>query len=312
MADLFFMSNFRAMTDEFLKYLECEKCVSPHTLRAYATDLRLWCEHAGGEPDLRDVSVDDLRSWVVGMSADGVSQRSIRRRIQALRAYFAWAMRRRGLRTNPAAELSLARLPRRLPDFIRPDETAAVLDAPLPAPDDFTAVRDHAVLLLLYATGMRSAELIGLLDADVDTARCELKVLGKRNKERIIPFGKELSDMITTYRKLRDDTVGTTAPNEFFVRESGEPLYRKLIYNVVHKALAGNTVASRQSPHVLRHSFATDMLNNGADLYAVQQLLGHQSLATTQVYTHITYRELKQNYQQAHPRALKKGGDYGR
>jgi len=118
--------------------------------------------------------------------------------------------------------------------------------------------------------------------------------------------------MITTYRKLRDDTVGTTAPNEFFVRESGEPLYRKLIYNVVRKALAGNTVASRQSPHVLRHSFATDMLNNGADLYAVQQLLGHQSLATTQVYTHITYRELKQNYQQAHPRALKKGGDYGR
>ena len=165
---------------------------------------------------------------------------------------------------------------------------------------------------MIYSTGLRCSEIQGLMDKDVDTARGELKVLGKRNKERIIPFGKELSDMITTYRKLRDDTVGTTAPNEFFVRESGEPLYRKLIYNVVHKALAGNTVASRQSPHVLRHSFATDMLNNGADLYAVQQLLGHQSLATTQVYTHITYRELKQNYQQAHPRALKKGGDYGR
>ncbi len=165
---------------------------------------------------------------------------------------------------------------------------------------------------MIYSTGLRCSEIQGLMDKDVDTARGELKVLGKRNKERIIPFGKELSDMITTYRKLRDGTVGSTCQNEFFVRESGEPLYRKLIYNVVHKALAGNTVASRQSPHVLRHSFATDMLNNGADLYAVQQLLGHQSLATTQVYTHITYRELKQNYQQAHPRALKKGGDYGR
>ena len=307
MADLFFMSNFRAMTDEFLKYLECEKCVSPHTLRAYATDLRLWCEHAGGEPDLHDVGVDDLRSWVVSMSADGVSQRSIRRRIQALRAYFAWAMRRRGLRTNPAAELSLARLPRRLPDFIRPDETAAVLDAPLPAPDDFTAVRDRTVLLLLYATGMRSAELIGLLDADVDTARCELKVLGKRNKERIIPFGTEVRHTIDTYRRLRDAAVGFT-PETLFVRPDGRPLYYGLLNKIVHGSLDGAVHSRKRSPHVLRHSFATDMLNNGADINAVQRLLGHSSLATTQVYTHLTYRDIQNNYELAHPRAQRKGG----
>lgn len=117
--------------------------------------------------------------------------------------------------------------------------------------------------------------------------------------------------MIEHYRKLRSSTIASPGAAEFFVRENGEPVYRKLVYNAVHKALNGNTVARRQSPHVLRHSFATDMLNNGADLYSVQQLLGHQSLATTQVYTHITYRELKQNYQQAHPRALKKGGHHG-
>ena len=165
---------------------------------------------------------------------------------------------------------------------------------------------------------MRASELMGLLDAAVDTEKGELKVLGKRNKERIIPFGDELSEMITLYRELRDNTVPPPPADEFFVRESGEPLYRDLIYKVVHNTLAGRTVAARQRRDIpqmrallLRHSFATDMLNNGADLYSVQQLLGHQSLATTQVYTHITYRELKHNYELAHPRAAKKGGDHG-
>ncbi|MDE6459066.1 MAG: tyrosine-type recombinase/integrase [Muribaculum sp.] len=185
-----------------------------------------------------------------------------------------------------------------------------MLDAEIDT-DDFNQVRDRLIVDMIYTTGLRASEVTGLLDADIDTARGELKVLGKRNKERIIPFGPELAKMIAQYRNLRASTVPPPAADEFFVRKSGEPIYRKLVYNAVHNALSGHTVARRQSPHVLRHSFATDMLNNGADLYSVQQLLGHQSLATTQVYTHITYRELKQNYQQAHPRALKKGGHHG-
>ncbi|MDE7388015.1 MAG: tyrosine-type recombinase/integrase, partial [Muribaculaceae bacterium] len=143
----------------------------------------------------------------------------------------------------------------------------------------------------------------------VNTGRGELKVLGKRNKERIIPFGTELSDMITHYRQLR--TSGPGPDGEFFTRPDGRPLYRKLIYNVVHSSLLGSAHATRLSPHVLRHSFATDMLNDGADINAVQKLLGHASLATTQIYTHVTLRDLQHNYQLAHPRAQRKGGTHG-
>lgn len=303
------------MLASFLTYIRCELNFSAHTVSAYTHDLQQWADFAtGGAPNNlqpHDVTANDLRLWIASLAKSGDAPRTIRRKIQALRAFFRYMMRYHGMTYNPAAELTLAKTDKPLPVYVRPNETDAILNAPLDT-GDFNETRNRLIIDMIYSTGLRCSEIQGLMDKDVDTARGELKVLGKRNKERIIPFGKELSDMITTYRKLRDDTVGTTAPNEFFVRESGEPLYRKLIYNVVHKALAGNTVASRQSPHVLRHSFATDMLNNGADLYAVQQLLGHQSLATTQVYTHITYRELKQNYQQAHPRALKKGGDYGR
>lgn len=296
------------MIDDFLKYLEAEKCVSPHTLRAYATDLSLWCEfEAGdGEPDIAAVDVNRLRAWVMHMSLQGIGQRSIRRRIQALRAFFAWAMRRRGLPTNPAAELTMPKMPRRLPEFIRPDETAAVLDADVDT-DDFEAVRDHIVLLLLYATGMRSAELLRLLDTDVDTDHCELKVLGKRNKERIIPFSTEVKNAIEIYRTLRDRELGHT-PETFLTRPDGHPMYYAMLNRIVHSQLDGAVHSRKRSPHALRHSFATDMLNNGADLNAVQRLLGHSSLATTQVYTHLTYRDIQNNYQLAHPRAQTKGG----
>ena len=155
---------------------------------------------------------------------------------------------------------------------------------------------------------MRCSELTGLLTRDIDLRRGELKVLGKRNKERIIPFGSELTQMITQYIDMRAQTVPQPdLTDEFFVRANGLPIYRRLAYSAVHNALAGRTDAQRQSPHVLRHSCASDLLNNGADLFSVQKLLGHNSLATTQIYTHITYRELKNNYELAHPRAHKKG-----
>lgn len=171
---------------------------------------------------------------------------------------------------------------------------------------------------MLYSTGMRRAEIIGLADTAVDSIRHELKVLGKRNKERVIPFGPELARAIDAYRLLRDSSPSTavstrdlTAP--LMVRDNGEPLYRKMVYNVVHRMLSlGGAHASRLSPHVMRHSMATDMLNGGAPIASVQQILGHASLSSTQVYTHVTYRDLKHNYQLAHPRAQNnKGGHYG-
>lgn len=302
------------MINSFITYIRCELTLSAHTVSAYSRDLSQWADFAtGNKPEElhpADVTTSDLRLWINSLARSGESPRTIRRKVQALRAFFRYMMKQHGMAYNPAADLTLAKTDKPLPVYARQSETEAILNSALD-PDDFRQVRDRLIIDMIYTTGLRASEITGLLDSDVDATRGELKVLGKRNKERIIPFGPELAKMIAQYRNLRASTVASPGADEFFVRESGEPVYRKLVYNVVHNALCGHTVARRQSPHVLRHSFATDMLNNGADLYSVQQLLGHQSLATTQVYTHITYRELKQNYQQAHPRALKKGGHHG-
>lgn len=303
------------MLDSFLTYIRCELNLSVHTVDAYRRDLSQWADYAtNSHPENlhpQSVTTADLRLWIAQRSRQGDSPRTIRRKVQALRAFFRFMMKRKGLLNNPAQELILAKTDKPLPVYVRQSETEAILDDPLDF-SDFKQVRDRLIIMLIYETGLRCSEVQQLKDADIDTAKGELKVLGKRNKERIIPFGRELADMIETYRQLRNDIDGSTATKELLIRNNGEPLYRKLIYNVVHTVLEQYATCQRKSPHVLRHSFATDMLNNGADLHSVQQLLGHQSLATTQVYTHITYRELKQNYQQAHPRATKsKGGNYG-
>lgn len=306
------------MIDAFLKYLRCELNFSDHTVLAYGHDLRQWCDFAASAslagckstsdlPAPEKTKVNDLRLWVAFMASEGISARTIRRKIQSLRAYYKFLMRTTGLLDNPAEQISTARLPRHLPDFIRPEQTKAVLDAEVDA-SDFTSVRNRLIVDMLYSTGIRCSELMGLLDADVNLARNELKVLGKRNKERIIPFGPQMREAILQYRDLRNELAGSCASASFFVRDNGQPLYRKLIYNIVHDTLAGNVTAARCSPHVLRHSFATDMLNNGADITAVQQLLGHASLSTTQIYTHLSYRDLLNNYKLAHPRAKKTGG----
>lgn len=300
------------LTDEFLRHIRHELAMSPNTCEAYRRDLDQWRRFALGGHDDSEFSpmtatASDIRLWVASLAAAGLKQRTIRRKIQSLRAFYNYLMRHHSLSANPAAELTLAPLPKPLPVYIRQAETEAMIERSDDGDDDFFAVRDSLIVDMLYSTGMRCSELIDLLDRNVDTSRGELKVVGKRNKERIIPFGQELSDMITDYRSIRDDIAPGAVT--FFVRPTGEPLYRKAVYNIVHRRMSESGIhAERLSPHVLRHSFATDMLNNGADINAVQQLLGHQSLATTQVYTHITYRELKLNYQLAHPRAKRKGG----
>lgn len=303
------------MINAFLKYAEVEQGLSRLTVASYRTDLGQWerfmrADHPEGEFEPARYTQADLRLWLAALSRDGLKSRSIRRKAQALKSFYHFMVKEQGLRANPAVGLVSPRLPRQLPVFVRPEETAAVLGEDYDM-TSFEAVRDHLILLMLYSTGMRSTELIELLDANVNVAAGELKVHGKRNKDRLIPFGDELKEMIDQYRDIRDRQVGSGTA-AFFVRSDGRPLYRRALYTIVHNALEqGGAHAARLSPHVLRHSFATDMLNAGADLNAVSSLMGHASLASTQVYTHITYRELKQNYSSAHPRAQKKGENYG-
>lgn len=303
------------MINAFLTYLRCELSYSAHTVLSYGTDLRQFADFiTGGVPDRFDpasITTSDIRSWILSLADAKVSQRSIRRKVSAISSLFNYMMRHHGLKANPAAEITLAKVPKSLPVFVRPQEMEEILGPPATEetlPKAFLPLRNHLMVLTLYSTGIRRAELIGMLDRDVDTTRRELKVLGKRNKERLIPFGEELATTIDIYRRVRATATGVRAPEYLFVNPDGSQLKPHTVLRTVKHALTGHTLASRLSPHTLRHSFATDMLNNGADLPGVQKLLGHKSLETTQVYTHITYRELKQNYQLAHPRAQKNQG----
>lgn len=294
--------------EAFLTYTRCELNYSAHTVLSYRVDLEQWRDWmTGGRPDEfnpLDVTTSDLRQWILHLSNDDHdTPRTLRRKAAALRSFYRYLMKTGRIDCNPAADIILAKPGKPLPTFIRPSETKELFDDDFDR-DDFIETRDRLISLMLYTTGMRRAELVGLKDVDVDCERGELKVLGKRNKERIIPFGAELNEMITLYRTLRRrETIAE--PEMFFVRPGGLPIYPMLVERVVRNVLTGHAHAARLSPHVLRHSCATDLLNNGADITAVQQLLGHSSLSTTQIYTHLTYRELKQNYQLAHPRAQK-------
>ncbi len=292
----------------FYDFLSGEQGASELTVEAYRSDLeqlRLYVKEVLGEnDDPRQLKLSDLRLWLVSLSKRGVKPSSIKRKVAAVHTFYRYLVRRHGLTADPSLRLTAPKGEKVLAAFIPQAETENILDSFDEETSDFTTARDELIVTMLYSTGMRAAELISLRDTAVDTAAGELKVLGKRNKERIIPFGTELKEMIDHYRQLRKQTTGGNT-DTFFVRSTGDPLYYMLVNRVVHRALAG-VQSAKQSPHVLRHSFATDMLNNGADISAVQQLLGHSSLKTTQRYTHLTYRELQQNYQHAHPRAIKK------
>ncbi|MCM1068007.1 MAG: tyrosine-type recombinase/integrase [Muribaculaceae bacterium] len=295
----------------FYDFIRCETTHSPHTVAAYTRDLEqfrlfLTAELCHPDDDPRKASFADLRLWVASLASRGMAPSTVMRKMSALRALYSYLCRYKGLEANPAERLVAPKAPRMLPDFVQQDDTIRTLEMMNAYSEDFETARNALIMEMLYCTGMRESELTGLRDCEIDTRKGELKVLGKRNKERIIPFGPDLANMIEHYRTLRQKTAFDPTADTFFVRPDGRPLYRQLVYRVVNGALTEARVkSSKRSPHVLRHSFATDMLNNGADLCAVQKLLGHESLETTQRYTHLTYRELQQNYKLAHPRALK-------
>lgn len=294
--------------DNYLQFIRLEKNLSPHTVVAYRCDLEQWEQFltSGKEAlDVKSVTTGDIRAWMLHLNKQGDSARTMRRKVQAVRSFYKWLMKQGMASDSPAAAVELARIPKRLPQLVRTSSMDELLDQEIDE-TDFVQVRNRLIVMMLYETGMRRAELLDLLDRNVDTASGELKVHGKRDKDRIIPFGTELAQAIDSYRLLRDELV--RGCEHFFVKEDGNPLYPMLVYRIVRRALQEVGVTSKRSPHVLRHSFATAMLNDGAAINSVKELLGHESLATTQIYTHVTFSELKNNYKLAHPRALNKGG----
>ncbi|MBE6306109.1 MAG: recombinase family protein [Bacteroidales bacterium] len=290
----------------FLRYLRYEKNYSSCTVLFYRKDLEQFAAFRSSmrsDADEAPVESDDVRNWIVSLSEQGLSPRTISRKISALRSYYKYEQSRGAVEKNPVDGVKLPKTRKVLPAFVRPEMMDKLLDVES-QPLRFEAVRDKLIISMLYETGMRRAELLGLRDAAVDNTVCELRVLGKRNKERIIPYGAALQEAIEQYRQER--SVLPVVSDRFFVRSSGEPMYDKLIYRIVHNELKGVSTLPKKSPHVLRHSFASAMLNDGAGINSVKELLGHSSLASTEVYTHITFEELKQSYKRAHPRAEKK------
>ena len=296
------------LVESFIKYIRYELNLSAYTVLSYSSDLKQFeaflIRDSKDRFDAVSVTSSDIRAWMAQLVHGKNAARTIKRKLQSLRAFYKYLLKRGLVDVNPAEDIEVAKVSKRLPDCVRLENVNSLFENENSGVGDFNSQRDNLILLMFYTTGIRRSELIGLRDSDVSTN--ELKVHGKRNKDRIVPFGEELKVAIEKYRVLRNEKVGET--ESFFVRENGKPLYPTLVYRLAHNRLREVGGGSRFSPHVLRHTFASAMLNAGAQLNSVKELLGHESLAATQVYTHITYRELKSNYEHAHPRAIKKGG----
>jgi len=290
--------------ESFLNYLKYEKRYSKHTVTAYEKDLDQFFSF--GNELVEDFCVENIdsgiiRRWLVSLMEDGISPRSVNRKISTLKSYFRHLMRDGVIKANPMERVISPRVPKKLPYFVKEKEINNLLDGKYFS-NDFEGVRDKAIISLFYGTGMRLSELKELKQQDLNLDGCIVKVTGKRNKERLIPFPYEIRGVLREYLEIREDMFGNIAPF-IFLTDKGVQVYDKLIYRVVKKHLTKVTTLDKKSPHVLRHSYATHLLNNGADLNAIKELLGHANLAATQVYTHNTFEKLKEVYKQAHPRA---------
>ncbi|MGF7217147.1 integrase/recombinase XerC [Spirosoma lacussanchae] len=295
-------------SDDFLQHIRYEKRLSHHTLTAYAKDLEQFSSFLATEcnvsqPDRADFR--QIRSWIVSLVESGLDKSSVNRKIATLRNFYGFLLRRKLIETDPMAKIQALKTSRKLPVYVeeKPMET---LLTDVDFPDTFDGVRDKLVLELLYGTGIRLSELIGLKTNDVDLYKQTIMVLGKRNKHRIIPLTQPLLDLIRQYSQLKEAEFGGKADGSvLIVSDKGVAAYPVLIQRIVKRHLTLVTTLSTRSPHVLRHTFATHLLNRGADLNAIKDLLGHSSLAATQIYTHTSLEQLKKTYDQAHPKAKK-------
>jgi len=289
--------------ESFINYLTYERRMSSHTVIAYRKDLDQFvsfgikCIEVF---DFKKVDAKIVRNWIVYLMENDFTPRSINRKISTVKAFFLYLMKSGVVENNPAANITLPKIRKKLPVYVEENRLNQLLDNGFFS-DDFKGIRDKLIILLLYGTGVRLAELITLKTRDIDMNECLLKVKGKRQKERIIPFPRSIHVNLEQYLN-EINRISISLPEELLITEKGNPVYPKLIYRVVHNYLSLVTVIEQKSPHVMRHSYATHLLNRGADLNAVKELLGHSNLSATQIYTHTTFEKLHSIYKQAHPR----------
>ena len=289
------------LVESFLRYIRYEKNLSTHTVLSYKNDLfqfKAFLETLEPGCELQQVTPEQVREWIASLAEDGLAARSIARKVSSLRAFYRYLVSQSIVAGSPVTDVRVPKVRKKLPVYLRRDTMDELLDD-VSYGDDLEGVRNKLIVDMFYNTGIRRAELIGLKDDDV--REDEIKVTGKRNKQRLVPYGASLAELIADYRRMRRE-AGLGDAEYFFIRKDGEPLYPQLVYRVVKRALSQVCTLEKKSPHVLRHTFASVMLNNGAGLNSVKELLGHHSLASTEVYTHITFEELKQSYNQAFPK----------
>lgn len=286
----------------FIDYLTYEKKYSPHTIISYNNDLNQFFSFINPENDSLDISeinYQQIRTWVSNLLQKKTSAKTVNRKLSSLKSFFKYLQRQQVIYHNPMTKISGPKTPKRLPVFID-EQQMEKLFSEMFFDDDFEGVRDKLILDLLYQTGIRRSELAQLKESDVDLYNTTITVLGKRNKERIIPISLSLKRNLESYFKVKE--VKSFSNNKVFVTSKGKELNEQSVYRIVKHYLAQITSIQKKSPHVLRHTFATHLLNNGADINAVKDLLGHANLSATQIYTHNTIDKLKKSYKQAHPR----------
>ena len=295
----------RPQIGSFLDYLQFEKRYSLHTIVSYQNDLEqffAFLESQYDNPPISSVTPSFIRSWMAEMKGDGISPKSLNRKISTLKSFFKHQLKMGVINQSPMTTIMVQKVGKRLPSFVSQKDMETLKNY-VTFPNNRKGHTDKLLLELFYATGMRLSELIGLKENHVDFSNGQVKVLGKGNKERIIPVAKELLEEIKKYMEAKEEVEIKFSENHLFTNEKGKPLYSKYVYNVVKENLSHVTTLQKKSPHVLRHTFATHLTNNGADLNAVKELLGHSSLAATQIYTHNTIEKLKDIHQKAHPKA---------
>jgi integrase/recombinase XerC len=290
----------------FLDYLKYEKRYSQHTIISYQTDLvDFWSfmDKDYGGLGLKEITHSFIRSWLAGLKEQKLSSRTINRKISSLRSFFKYHLRRGEIDVMPTTNVISPKISKRLPVFVKESETKELISSLSQASEDWKSLNAKMLILMFYATGMRLSELIGLKEKQLDLGRQRIKVLGKGNKERVIPISEEVVKSIHDYREWKRKEFEAPEEGILLVTEKGKKLYPKYAWILVNKYLGQASTLDKKSPHVLRHTFATHLMNNGADLNAVKELLGHASLAATQVYTHTTIEKLKDVYKKAHPKA---------
>ncbi len=292
------------MIQQFLNYISLEKRHSAHTLTSYQNDLSQFQAFLQETYELQELTTVDyqmIRSWVIQLSEQKLKATSINRKIATLKSFYKFLQKKELISQNPTLRIKPLKTPKRIPTFVEEQQMDLLLDK-LHFEQDFVGQRDKMVLEILYNTGIREAELLGLKEQDIDFANQQIKVLGKGNKERIIPITSVFAQQLRQYLQVRQEQFGHDTP-ALILTDAGAPAYPMLIYRIVNKYLEVITTQSKKSPHVLRHTFATHLLNKGADLNAVKEILGHSNLQATQKYTHNSLDRLREVFEQAHPKA---------